>query len=146
MRTDDSGKHLIFFDGSCGFCNQAVQRIMRLDKKRVFCFASLENRELVTHFLGSDWQENSFAVIPEFRRLSRVLTYEQAVFFVAEQLGWPWRLIGIFRIFPSRILKWVYQLIARNRYRLGGVGQCSVPSPEDRKRLIHHLKMLEVQK
>ncbi|HEX6913677.1 MAG TPA: DCC1-like thiol-disulfide oxidoreductase family protein, partial [Chitinophagaceae bacterium] len=46
-------------------------------------------------------------------------------------LGGPWKLTGVFRIFPRVIRNAVYDFVARNRYRwFGKKESCMVPAPE----------------
>jgi len=69
---------------------------------------------------------------------SRVLTKSHAVLFVADQLGWPWRAGVAFRIVPNFMRDWVYNLIARARFRLfGRLEQCAVPGPDVADRFVN---------
>ena len=50
---------------------------------------------------------------------------------VASQLGFPTNLLSIFLIIPSFISNWVYDFIARNRYKWYGKKEaCMIPTPE----------------
>lgn len=60
-----------------------------------------------------------------------------AVLFIYEALGYPWRLATFFRIVPRFIRDPVYRWIARNRYRLFGKRtSCWVGPPEYRDRIL----------
>jgi predicted DCC family thiol-disulfide oxidoreductase YuxK len=50
---------------------------------------------------------------------------------LAVKLGFPWFLAGIFFIIPRFLRDWVYDYIARNRYRwFGKKDACMIPTPE----------------
>jgi predicted DCC family thiol-disulfide oxidoreductase YuxK len=53
------------------------------------------------------------------------------------RLGLPWSLANICRILPAALRDPLYDLVARNRYRIAGRRQsCMVPTPEERGRFI----------
>lgn len=57
-QVDEMGKNIVFFDGTCGFCQWSVQFIYKYDRKERFFFAPLQgstakkilahNSELIT--------------------------------------------------------------------------------------------------
>jgi len=48
-----------------------------------------------------------------------------------------WKLLGVVRIIPRPIRDWVYDVIARNRYKwFGRFDICMVPTPDIRARFI----------
>ncbi len=50
---------------------------------------------------------------------------------VASKLGFPTNTLAIFLIIPSFISNWVYDFIARNRYKwYGKKDACMIPTPE----------------
>jgi predicted DCC family thiol-disulfide oxidoreductase YuxK len=60
-----------------------------------------------------------------------------AALFVAGELGWPWKMAGLMRVLPTSILDHVYNVVARNRYRVfGRYEQCLTPHPEFRGRFV----------
>lgn len=53
------------------------------------------------------------------------------------RLGLPWSLVNLCRILPAILRDPLYDLVARNRYRIAGRRQsCMVPTPEERGRFI----------
>lgn len=126
-------QHLILFDGDCGFCRRAVNFISGSDTRRVFRFAPLLSQE------GSRFAANrtmaaigfgSLLVVPgSAAEGSAPLQKGAAVLFIIRRLGWPWRLLSLFRFVPLQALDWGYDRIARNRYLLsGGSASCPVPT------------------
>ena len=60
-----------------------------------------------------------------------------AVLSIYEGLGWPWRIMRVFRVVPAALRDPVYRVIARNRYLLFGKREiCWVPAPEHRDRAL----------
>ena len=68
---------------------------------------------------------------------ARVRRDSDAVLFIYEQLGFPWRLAGVLRLVPARIRDGVYRWVARHRYRLFGQhAVCALPRVEQRHRFL----------
>jgi predicted DCC family thiol-disulfide oxidoreductase YuxK len=56
---------------------------------------------------------------------------------VGRRLGGGWRFLSMLRLIPRPIGDWLYDAIARNRYRLfGRYPSCMVPEPQWRDRFI----------
>jgi len=56
---------------------------------------------------------------------------------VGRRLGGGWRLLSMLRLIPRPVGDWLYDGIARNRYRLfGRYSRCPVPEPRWRERFI----------
>jgi predicted DCC family thiol-disulfide oxidoreductase YuxK len=50
---------------------------------------------------------------------------------IAQQLGFPQNLMSVFFIIPAFIRNWVYDYIAKNRYKwYGKKDACMIPTPE----------------
>src|ERR1700722_16743539 len=95
------GVHLVLYDGVCGLCNRLLQFLLAVDHRAVFDFASLQSptgREIVERVGGQPDDLNWFYVSANYRTPgARVLTKSEAALFVAEELGWPWKLTGLMR-------------------------------------------------
>ena len=141
QRASGEGRHLFLFDGVCGLCSRLVQFVLAHDRRRVFNFASLQSpagRAAVTRSGGNPDDLTTFYVFesyrtPEARRFAK----GRAALFVLGTLGWPWRAAGLLGLLPTACLDRLYDLVARNRYRVFGRNeQCLVPRPEFRSRFI----------
>lgn len=120
---------LILFDGVCNLCNASVQFIIERDPDRYFRFASLQSQAgkkmLERHRIGFDL--NTFVLVED----GRAYTRSEAVLRVARRLKSPWRFIGGFRVIPLFLRDAVYNLVAKNRYRMFGKQEsCMLPTPE----------------
>ena len=135
------GLHLVLYDGVCGLCSRLVQFLLRHDDRRVFRFASLQSavgQAMVEQSGGNPGELTTLYVFPDYQqRTSRVFMKSDAAFFVAGELGWPWKAARVMRFVPKRIRDRGYDLVARSRYRVfGRHARCLIPNPEFRSRFI----------
>jgi predicted DCC family thiol-disulfide oxidoreductase YuxK len=136
-----AGAHLVLYDGACGLCNRLVQFLLVHDHRTVFNFASLQSstgKTMVEWFGGDARDLSSFYVVANYRA-SRIkaFTKSRAAILVARELGWPWKALGAAGFFPTAALDTVYDLVARNRYRIFGRREtCLVPAPHSRNRFV----------
>jgi predicted DCC family thiol-disulfide oxidoreductase YuxK len=115
--------------------------VLPRDEARNFDFASLQSatgQHWLRHFHKSTAEFDTMLVVTDYRDTSpRLLTKARAALYLAQQLGWPWRLAALARILPSVLLDPIYDFVARNRYRwFGRSDTCIVPRPEHRARVI----------
>lgn len=130
-------KQLILFDGVCNLCNASVNYVIKHDKKDVFRFAALQS-EIGQHIVGEyniDISEiDSIILFSEEQKLSYKST---AALNIAKQLGFPRNLVLVFIIVPAFIRNWVYDYIAKNRYKWYGKREnCIMPTPEIESKFI----------
>jgi len=132
---------VLLFDGTCGFCAESVQFVLRHDRRRQLRFAALDSaygRSIldrhpeVRGFDSVLYVEPAMNGVPE-----RVTVHSSAALRVAEYLGGRWGLLRVARLIPSPIRDAAYRLVARHRHRLSAHGpQCVVPSEHDRVRFL----------
>ena len=132
----DDTAGLIVFDGECVLCSGFVRFVFRHDRTGRFRFTMAQSplgQALYRHY-GLDPRdfETNLAIV------DGTLHAKTASFAaVMTGLGWPWRALSIVRLIPRPIADWLYDRIARNRYRLfGRYDACRLPSPELRARVI----------
>lgn len=125
---------LILFDGVCVLCNGSMRFVMKHERAAVFQFAAIQSdagqKVLADHDQETeDW--DSVVVIEE----GRVYRKSDAAVRIARYLRAPWRWLGIIRFLPRGLRDWLYDRVARNRYRLFGRYEvCMVPTPQLRGR------------
>jgi predicted DCC family thiol-disulfide oxidoreductase YuxK len=140
-QSEGEGAHLVLYDDVCGLCSRLLQFVLKHDGRAVFTFAPLQGavgRAIVERF-GEDPDElASFRVMANYRaNTPQLFSRSGAALFVAGELGWPWKLAGLMRVLPSSILDHVYNVVARNRYRVFGRHErCLMPRPEFRDRFV----------
>ena len=137
-RSADS-RHLILFDGDCGFCGRAIDLVARHDVKRRFrCLplGSDESRNLLAECGISAESWDSLLVFRSAGgKRSRPLSKGTAMIFIASRLRWPWSALAIARGLPSKLLDWGYDHVARSRFMLSGASQvCALPSTDSEER------------
>ena len=140
MRDDDAQGPVLLYDGVCGFCNGAVQTVLRYDRRGALRFAALQ----------SDFGRAVVARHPELSGIDsvvfletlegggeRVFVRSDAALRVVAYLGGAWKLLTVARLVPRRARDFLYDLFARNRYKLfGKYDSCLLPPPEVRSRFI----------
>jgi len=129
-------KPIILFDGVCNFCNAMVNFIIRQDKKSTFLFCALQS-EAGKKLLGEyniDWKANdSFVVIEN----NKAYLKSDAALKLYDKLRWYWKWTQLFWVVPKFIRDWVYNVIAKNRYKwFGKREQCMVPTAEVRQKFL----------
>jgi len=131
----------VLYDGTCGLCTSLVGFVLPRDRDGAFHFASLDGaagRSAVAR-LGGDADDSSTMHVVADRATphARHLTRARAALFVVGSLGWPWKVLTLFGALPTPWLDRLYDVVARNRYRLFGRREhCLVPRPEWRERFI----------
>lgn len=138
---DASGAHLVLYDGVCGLCNRFLQFLVNHDRRAIFSFASLQSpigRTMVERFGGDPRDLNSFYVLADYRT-SRISPFikSRAALFVARELGWRWKALCAAGFLPTLALDSIYDLVARNRYRIFGRSEtCLLPAAHVRSRFV----------
>jgi predicted DCC family thiol-disulfide oxidoreductase YuxK len=132
----DSSGHVVLFDGVCNLCNGWVRFVVRRDRRRRFCFASLQStfgaEVLRRHGLPNDYLGSIL-----FLENGVLFAKSDAVLRIARGLRWPWPLLSIFLVVPRSVRDVVYDWVARNRYRWFGKREtCMLPSTEDAGRFL----------
>lgn len=127
---------IVLFDGVCNFCNYWVNFILDRDSKNQFKFAALQSKkgiELLEKFNLPKDDFDSFILIFN----NKVFKKSNAAFMIAKQIsGWP-KLILPFQILPSILTDFIYDIVAKNRYKLFGKKEaCRIPTPEEKNRFL----------
>ena len=127
---------VIVFDGVCNLCNGFVDFVIARDQAARFRFASLQSdaaRRLLNGVpLGSPPGDSVFLI-----EHGHVFQRSEAALRIARRLGAPWRFCYSLIVVPRPIRDWIYDVVARNRYRwFGKRPVCRVPTPDLRRRFL----------
>ena len=132
---------VLLYDGTCGFCADSVQLVLRHDRRQTLRFASLQGafgrevRARHPELSRADtvaWLEPAASGHPE-----RLLLRSDAALRVAGYLGGWFHLTRVAAVLPRRLRDAAYDLVARHRHQLSGDGpSCLVPAPEERGRFL----------
>jgi predicted DCC family thiol-disulfide oxidoreductase YuxK len=138
MSTSETAPVLLY-DGVCGFCNKAVQTILKHDRRGEMRFAALQSeygRAVLKRHPELEGVD-SVVLVERGPGGERVHARSAASLRVAAYLGGPWKLFLAARIIPAPVRDFFYNLVARYRYRFFGKhDSCLLPPPEARARFI----------
>ncbi|HLN20127.1 MAG TPA: thiol-disulfide oxidoreductase DCC family protein [Bacteroidales bacterium] len=127
---------ILFFDGVCNLCNGLVKFIIRHDRKGTVMFSSLQS-EAASKFLSRYSFNGKIPDSVIFLSGNRIYLKSSAILQLLKVTGGLLRLFYIFRIVPRFIRDFVYDFVARNRYRVFGKrNECMIPGPDVRKRFL----------
>lgn len=129
-------KKIILFDGVCNLCNNSVTFVIKRDKKDKFRFAALQEtagQQLVEQY-GIDTSKTDSIILIEH---NKAYIKSTAALRIARHLGGLYPLAYAFMIIPNFIRNWVYDYVARNRYKWYGKKEsCMIPTPELRSKFL----------
>ena len=129
-----SSAPVVLFDGVCKLCDGSVIFILNRDRKGRLKLAPLQSdyahKVIATHVLQPGWMDS--ILLLEGDRLSGKST---AILRITKYLDGLWPLCVVFLIIPRFIRDFLYDIVAKNRYRwFGKYDTCRLPDPkfEDR--------------
>ena len=124
-------KQLILFDGICNLCNSSVQYVIKHDSKDKFMFTALQSevgQQIIKEYnIDTAKTDSILLYTPEVGISSKSM----AALKIAFQLGFPNNLLCVFFIIPPFVRNYVYDYIAKNRYKWYGKKEsCMIPTHE----------------
>ena len=127
---------VVLFDGVCNFCNGTVNFILEHDPEGYFRFAALQSEAarplLAEARLASDFLDNIVLVED-----GACYVRSTAALRIVRRLSWPWPLLYAAVVIPRPLRDFVYDWVARNRYRWFGKSDvCRLPPPSVRERFL----------
>jgi len=124
-------KKIILFDGVCNLCDNAVQYVIKHDKKDIFRFVPLQSDlgKKILNYLNVDTS-----------KMDSIILYEPGVAYfyksdaaleIVKDLNVFLKWSIIFKIIPSSLRNPIYDYVARNRYKWYGKKEaCMIPTEE----------------
>lgn len=132
----DLKKPIIFFDGICNLCNASVRFVIQKDKKKQFLFASLQSDAAKNILLHKKQKIKMDTILLLYK--DTVYLKSDAALLVLKKLGFPYNIFYVFKIFPKFTRDFIYDIIAKNRYRwFGKKERCMVPNKKIQERFIN---------
>jgi len=134
---------LFVFDGVCVLCSRGANFIMRHDQAGRVQFAAAQSNlgRAIYQRMGLPIDSSYLLLDPDGTH-----TKTDGYFQLAHILGGWYRLGLVFRIIPRPIRDWVYDLIAKNRYRWFGKAEyCGLLRPDQLERLVESDEKLSEQ-
>ena len=121
---------ILLFDGVCNLCQGTVQFVIERDKKATVQFASLQSDFALQQFakFGIPAEYLDSIVLIENERISYK---SSAALRLCSYLDGLWPAMRMFMLVPKPIRDFVYDWVARNRYRWFGKQEtCWIPTRE----------------
>ena len=138
-----NNKKIILFDGVCNFCNFWVNFIIDHDKKDFFRFAALQSEtgqnilKQINLKTNNFWQSQG---LPDSLILVDKQNYfikSSAALNILKHLSGFWKILFVFIIIPRPIRNFIYDLIAKNRYKIFGKKDvCRIPNEKEKGKFI----------
>lgn len=123
---------VLLYDGVCALCNGTVRAVLRLDRRGDVRFAPLDGsfaaEVLARH--PSAATVDSLVLVEPSGQGERVLVKSDAVLRLGRHLGGVCRVAAVLRVFPRALRDWVYDFVARRRYRVFGRLDLRPPPPD----------------
>ena len=125
-----NGRPLILFDGVCNLCSGWVRFAIAHDPAGNLRFAPIQSPYgqdfLRRRGLPTDLFETFYLVDGDC-----VFVKSTGFLRMVGHLRWPWPLLRAARVVPRPVRDWLYDRVARNRYRLFGRRQtCLMPTAD----------------
>ena len=118
-------QNIVFFDGVCNLCSNLVQWLIKRDKKGVLFYAPLQGETAKGVLMDEKWQKRDSIV---FYIDGKFYSKSSAVLKIFSQLGFPYSISVLFFVFPRFVRDFVYDWVAKNRYRwFGKKTECWLP-------------------
>ena len=121
---------VVLFDGVCKLCNGSVNFVLRRDRAGRLKLAPLQSdygrRVLASHETKSDPMDSIMLLEGD-----QLTVKSTAIIRISKYLGGAWPLCMIALVVPRFIRDFVYDVVAKNRYRwFGKYDTCRLPDPE----------------
>lgn len=127
---------VILFDGVCKLCNTWSQFIIKYDRRKRFKLCSVQSPEgqsILKHFNMPTGHFDTMLYVEG----NQCFDKSDAFLNIVNKLGFPWRILYVFKIIPTGIRNWLYDRIALNRYNLfGKYDSCMMPTKENENRFL----------
>jgi predicted DCC family thiol-disulfide oxidoreductase YuxK len=129
-------KKIILFDGVCNLCSAFLNFVYLNDPRAIFTLGWLQSPEasnLLENIKSVDKDIDSIIYIEQ----DRVYYKSSAALRVFRQLRFPWPILWLGVIIPKPVRDWIYDFVARNRYKWFGKREhCLIPSEDLRERFL----------
>lgn len=135
---DPTVRRVVFFDGVCGLCDRSVRFLIARDHERILRYAPLQGETAAAEPAlsalrrGGGPELESVLYVRGAGDAAEVFARSDAALAILHDLGGIWRVLSWARWIPRPIRDWVYNFVARNRYRwFGRFDSCRLPSPDE---------------
>jgi predicted DCC family thiol-disulfide oxidoreductase YuxK len=136
MSTSEVQNPVILFDGVCNLCNGSVLFILNRDPSGIFRFAPLQSetgKNLLSKFDLPNDKFDSIILVENNEYYLR----STAALKILQRLGALWKIVFVFMLVPRPVRDYIYDIVARNRYKwYGKRAECMIPSSDIESRFL----------
>ncbi|MDT8412103.1 MAG: DCC1-like thiol-disulfide oxidoreductase family protein [Vicingaceae bacterium] len=115
---------IILYDDQCSFCSFWVNFVLKKDTKHIFLFAGLSGETAKTILTQYPFAKNTDTVM--LLKDNKLYLRSNAALEIANTLGGLLQLFYVFKIVPTFLRDYFYDVIARNRNRLLKGNGCNI--------------------
>jgi predicted DCC family thiol-disulfide oxidoreductase YuxK len=138
---ESASNPIILYDGVCGLCNGLNRFLLKRDKHDRFRFASLQSEFaaslLKQHGINAVDLDTVYVVVDHGQASERLLARSDAILHVLRQLGGIWNVFRLGIAVPKSLRDALYNVVARNRYRVfGKYDVCLMPEERYRRKFL----------
>lgn len=127
---------IVLFDGVCNFCNAWVRFIVARDPQARLRLAAVQSpagQEILDRCGLPLDRFDTMVFVEDGKAYLKSTAFLRAVRYLKRP--WPWLAAGF--LVPRPVRDWLYDRIARNRYRIFGRSEsCMIPTPDMRSRFL----------
>ena len=128
--------NILIFDGLCNLCSGSANFIIKRDKRAKYKFASLQSevgiKLCIQHNIDTT-KIDSIVLIKD----DAVYIKGAAVLEILKDMPIGWRLLRVGVILPKEIRDWLYDFVAKHRYKIfGKKDECPLPVEDVKDRYL----------
>ena len=136
MSTSEVQNPVILFDGVCNLCNGSILFILNRDPSGIFRFAPLQSETGKNPLSKFDLPND---------KLDSIILVENNEYYlrstaelkILQRLGALWKIVYVFMLVPRPVRDYIYDIVARNRYKwYGKRAECMIPSSDIESRFL----------
>lgn len=135
MTEEQAKKHIVFYDGECGFCNYWVQWILKQDAKNDFLFSALQSNHGQEFLKERGLSTDIFDTIILWKPGEYYYKKSEAILRIAKIIGGKYGLFASLNPFPKFLADKIYDQIAANRQKILNQS-CLIPTKEELEKFI----------
>jgi predicted DCC family thiol-disulfide oxidoreductase YuxK len=127
-------KTILFYDGECALCNFWVQFCIERDRKKILFYAPLQGATAMS-LLAPEFRQEAMSVVLWKNSQSQIKS--KAIISALKTIRYSPDIVLLLSIAPTQFLDFIYDIVAKNRYRwFGKMEVCRLPPEEHRTQLL----------
>ena len=136
---ETTSEFIIGFDGYCNLCNRWVDYLIKKDHNDLFRFTALQSEVGKRFFVDKGYKESELETLETIVVFNRagISVKSDAVMNILIALGWPYKMVVIFRVVPVTLRNIFYDSVAKRRFNwFGRKKTCRIPSQDEKSKFL----------